>query len=77
MGTVGATIQEFEGLSIGSDQGTAPAGVDFVAAVGTELDPTGNEQNESSTYLEHIQARLTLKLYSLDTVIYPPERRLK
>ena len=41
MGTVGATIQELEGLSIGSDEGTAPGWVDFVAAVGTELDLHG------------------------------------
>jgi hypothetical protein len=41
MGTVGATVQEFEGLSVRSDEGSAPAGVDFVAAVGTELDLHG------------------------------------
>ena len=50
MGMVGATIQEFEGLSIGSDEGTAPAGVDFVAAVGTELDLHGGRLSGKGSF---------------------------
>ena len=36
---VGSTVQELEGPSIGPDQGSAPARVDFVSTVRTKFDP--------------------------------------
>ncbi len=36
---MGSTVQELEGPSIRPDQGSTPAGVDFVSTVYTKLDP--------------------------------------